>query len=354
MKVAHMADLHARGKDLISFTGQLNEALRRAEEHNCEAVVVAGDVLDRPNLADRSESAGAIAEVLLNAFAGYPGRVILLVGNHDKAGPGRKDGLHIFGGHGNITVVREPSRIMLGDTSYYCVPWSWDRETTVRQTILSAIVAFPVTKTNVLVAHVSVSGAFAGKNYNYVGTGGWCIGVEELRSLDFDRFVLGDFHKRQDLTEGRGGYVGALRQMNFGEADNPAGFEVYDTETGEVEWVEIECAPKYRTITFREPVDSFPAPSPNEKLRILCDGWAPLDHAIISAEALGVRVDWIVEGTERQVRAAEEDIPQDITTTPAKALDLWAEHQSPVVDGKALTRLQARLESILAGEEAGA
>ncbi|HUT58703.1 MAG TPA: metallophosphoesterase, partial [Phycisphaerae bacterium] len=255
MKIANVADIHARGKDLSACRDQLAAMVAECIKRQVALVTIAGDIFDRASIGDNHASTGAIAEVPIRAVAELTKHgieVLMIPGNHDVSGAGSADALHVFDGMAKVHVVRDPCWWVYTDDQcdnvhIFCLPWSWSGEDPGDILWVQSVSR----KATLLLAHVRVTGAKMSRDFTCdAKPGTWQVSRGFLELLPFDHFALGDFHARQNLTNGRGGYVGAIMQHNFGEEGNPAGFEVWNTETNETEWVELDAAPRYQTTTI--------------------------------------------------------------------------------------------------------
>lgn len=326
MKIAITSDIHLRGSDLEAVRNQLDELLVRSTA--CDMLCIAGDLFDRPSIGDQHASTGAIAEVAVRFVQKFGARVVIIPGNHDYAGVGSKDALHIFDGMENVFVVRTPGNIRFGkDLSITCVPWMWNGQ--IEPRLLGE-------ETDLLLGHIRIGGALMGPVAYEQKPGDWTITRKELAAIPAKHVALGDFHLRQDLTDGRGGYVGSLRQQNWGEEGNPCGFEVLSTATWASEWVELHHCPYHRTVELH-PGEEVPKKGVSELLRVRYIGGGPNTNEVRELESQGVRVEHVVEREER-VRRAE--IPHGVMHDRRELIRLWADSQSPPVNG-------ARLEQML-------
>lgn len=324
MKIAICADLHARESDLLDFVAQWGALFDECEARGVETLMIAGDVFDAVRITDAIAAAvvgplvGAIARARANdrEFNAYA-----IPGNHDYRGP-RPDGALQLLAEVGCEVVNVPSALNLWQTRETSVPrvaflpWINVPDATATE-ILRDLCSEPL---DLLVGHVQVIGARMSGAMTCPEGSGWRIARADLEALPVRRFALGDFHRRQDLTDGRGGYVGALRQLNHGEEDNPAGFEIWDSTTNEVEWVELDKAPRYRTV-FARPSDSIREPNENERMRVRFEGQP--DRALVrQLEAVGARVEIVLPREDRIARGGE--IPPGALSDPLALLDLWA------------------------------
>ena len=357
MKIANTADWHVRGKDLGAMSEQLAAFTRECVRREVDLVIIAGDVFDRPTIGDNHASTGAVAEVPIRCVGELTKHdidVVMIPGNHDIAGAGSADALHVFDGMDNVTVIREPGSSVVCDIEVISLPWSWesaDPEQNFSHFIAESSVDAAEGRSwpNLLLAHVQVTGARMSRTHTAEHKPGtWQISREFLEQLPVDHVALGDFHARQDLAGGRGGYVGALRQCNFGEEGNPAGFEIWDTETNETEWVELDAAPKHRTVVISATEGTLPGRIGNELLRIRYDGGQPDPIEVKQLEKAGIRVEHIVDREER-VRRAE--VPAGILRKPHDMVRLWASTQEPAIDGARLDRMLRVFDETTADEK---
>jgi DNA repair exonuclease SbcCD nuclease subunit len=361
MKIANTADIHLRGKDLAACDAQLGALVYECIQRRVSLLTVAGDVFDRPGIGDNHASTGAIAEVAIRHIkrltdAGV--NVLVIPGNHDQGGAGSAPATNVLLGIPGVYVVHEPGLTgsVCRDLVIVHIPWSWGAENA--EQVIAKHVAYAVKSANgrkvVLLAHIQVVGArLSGSFCCDPAPGQWQVSRGFLESLPVDRFVLGDFHARQDLTGGRGGYVGALRQLTFGEEANPAGFEIFDTETGAAEWVELDAAPRYHSEMIAVCDDGRDHQFTTEGLngdnwRVRFDG-NPDPVEVRRLEAAGVRVEIVVESQER-IRRAE--VPEGIADDNHALIGLWAASQNPPVDGDRLARMHRVLDATFADKQA--
>ena len=361
MKLAIIADCHANGRNLAAYSAQMEALAVECNRRGIGTILDAGDHFDRPSVGDNHASTGAVARAVLAAIDRLTERMveyIAIPGNHDFSGVGSADALHVIESirdvgirHGSASEFdREHDRL-----SIMYLPWSYsgdDPEAELRFMMRST------DKWDILLAHCEVGG---GKMNNSKACdprpGHWQLSrafLEEITASGQVRHVaLGHFHARQDLTTGHGGYVGALFQHSHGEEGNPAGLEVWDSVTGETEWVELDAAPKYRTI--RVPIGEVPfyhlmtnLTDPRWITRVICEGEVD-PVSVRQLEAAGVTVQQIVEPVER-VRRAE--IPAGILSDHRALMDLWGRSQKPPVDDGRLARMARVRDELLA--DAGA
>lgn len=353
MRLALTADWHLRGKDLDVAINQLRAMVRECAAKGVNVVCVAGDIFDAANIHDAHGTTGAIAGALLRVLGNSKLQWLMVPGNHDYRNAAQTDALAVLESLPNVQVVRGRMWISIGEMYCFCCPWDWsglEAEAVLEKEISSRL--HGNSRTSLLLAHISVIGAKLNAFRTYEGGGGWCLTREALDRLSdhFDRLCIGDFHRRQELVAGKGGYVGALRQLNFGEEGNQQGFEIWDTETNQVEWIELSEAPRYSTVevTKQEEIDTLVIDD-TDNVKVRCVGFTPERHKIQDMESSGAVVEQIVEPVERVARA--EAVPEGILSDHHAQIDLWASCQTPVVEGEALKRLHDLYNEVSASEQ---
>lgn len=348
MKVAILADTHVCGRNIAAFTAQSSAMTAECVKRGVAVVLHAGDLVEYSTVGDRDASTGAVAEAILRwvtELANHAITMIAVPGNHDSAGVGSKDAMNLLHGALGVKVIREPSRAF----NILCLPWSWSGVDSAEEQIETLIGQDPV---DILLGHVEVVGGVM--NNGRVcepKPGKFQISRGYLQSL-VDRelvghIALGHFHRRQDLT-GRGGYVGALMQHSFGEERNSAGFEVYDTDTGKVEWIDLDAAPKHQTYMGGEgiKIDQLAGRKDNRitRVRFADKDLAPPD-LVRDLERAGFRVEFVVEPFERTARV---DVPDGVIDDPRALVRLWAGAQTLPLEEPRVDRMVRVLDELTA------
>lgn len=321
MLVANFADLHARGKDLAAFTAQWRAALAVCAERRVDLIAIAGDVFDKHNVGDGHACTSSIEKAVIAPLVATGIKTVIIPGNHDYLVAGRETVLASLDDRPGIVIAREPGWVecvVKGEgISIFCLSWLWSSDRSPEAIIADRKPSmFPKT---LLLAHVQIIGARM-SGTRTCEAGSWTLARAALESFGFDRVAAGDFHARQPnlAGEGRGGYVGALRQLNHGESGNPAGFELWNTETNAVEWIELDAAPRYRTVEMTE-AGAIPTAEPGEILRVQTLGWAPTPaeaRALELGSGGALSIEAVLEREERIARGGE--IPAGSLSPQAK------------------------------------
>ncbi|GEM_PF-6020331 len=244
MKLAFIGDIHARGADTRS-TDALGQAIDLS--HDCLIRVIAGDLFDRYNVADRDASVGTIYRRVIDSIEGTcDDEIVVVRGNHDQAGLGQKDALEPLD---RLTVYRMVALTTDSDLAILYIPWGASDYRLSDENL----VRWKSAKRRAIVAHCDINVALTNSDRMMVG-GSFVIDKEWLLSMNADVVALGHIHKRQDMGLGKvfGGYLGSLVQCNFGEGfcaipgkereHQPQGFLVWDTDSNTIEWREVKAA----------------------------------------------------------------------------------------------------------------
>lgn len=311
MIIINTADQHARGEDLESFRAQWNELWQLATLRGADAVLSAGDLFDSDNIHDKNAETGAIIDAVKSPLLSIPGRPPLYIvsGNHEQLGPGRATALRALSGIDNVHIFEPGGPVYtsiskdIEKVGLYMLPWYYDGMEKQLESLAEKARA-SAGEHKILVAHAQVMGG----NLMKIKTSEEGIERDHPAWSAFDKIVLGDFHKRQQLWR-NGGYIGALRQLGFGEENNPAGFEVYDTTTGYAEWVELDEAPKHETTYIQnlDDVDSIDTKEDGVLHRAYFQDIQPPPDVVRMLESKGVKVKIDIPRAERIDRGVEVD-----------------------------------------------
>lgn len=345
MLIASIGDIQLSGKNLIHGRAQLNAAADVIIKRGCQLVTMPGDLYEDSNIHDIHGSTGEIEGVLID-FVGQLNAVgihiITMPGNHDMSGAGAQDCLTGLNHRPLVTVIREPEAFFHTVTSGLgmngiAIPWSWAGESA--EDVITGLVKTlgaggPV---DLFLAHIEViGGLMSSTRCCEAKPGRWQISRGFLESLPVKHFALAHFNRRQDLTEGRGGYIGHLFQETRGDEGNPQGFEIWDSTTDTTEWIELNAAPRFVTVTFEQstPVESIKA-DPNTITLARGDKGILTREQIIAIERQGIEVEESYIPPERLLRSP---VPDGILNDRHGIIDLSAAVQIPPFTAERLAR----------------
>ena len=149
-----------------------------------------------------------------------------IVGNHDIF---YKNTLSINGvslnlsQYDNIAVYNHPTTATIEDTEIFMVPWICEDNAAEFSAACAA------TDANVCMGHLELAGFYANKEYQCQH------GTDPKVFRQFDTVYSGHFHKKS--TRGNITYLGNPYQMYWNDLDEERGFHIWDTETGELEFI---------------------------------------------------------------------------------------------------------------------
>ncbi len=298
MRLARLADIHLKGKDLPDVVKQLDAVVDIAKDNRFDAAVIAGDIFHSSNVGDGSAVTGEVADAALGFITrllSVVEDILMIPGNHDIPGVGSMDALTMFDRLRGVRVVRKVDRIDWKSLKVACLPWSWDSK------INPMALGLEEEPVDLLLGHAQVVGGTYGGAECPEKVGSWQVTQEWLKAFPARSIAFGDFHRRQPF------YVGALRQEGHSNEGDPTGFEVWDTVTNLVEWVDVNIAPRYMTIVI-DPEAEFDGrlpefPTEGFKCRLKIPSNLITQGLRAEARAAGVSIYRIAVREERVTRA---------------------------------------------------
>ena len=239
----HLADLHI-GKKLVDYSlldAQrivLNQAVEAAVSQQCDAVIIAGDVYDKPN---PSAEAMALFDEFLTKLSQADKPVIIISGNHDA--PGK---ISYFGKllqknqitvsapfDGTLQAVKSPEE----EIQIYLLPfitptrvrqfWKNDDIETYQDAVKAVIQHSDINpeKINILVSHQYITEGEKGEEEFAVG------GLDNIDANVFDAFdyvALGHLHKPQSCSRETIRYPGSPLKYSLSEETNEKTFTIVE------------------------------------------------------------------------------------------------------------------------------
>jgi len=232
MKFLHTGDLHI-GKTVNEFSMLedqkhiLEQILDIAVKEHVDAVVIAGDVYDRPI---PSTEAVELLDEFLTLLMEKKIPVIMISGNHDSGERVafadkilEKQGIHIAGGYDG-----ELKRVLFedewGNVDFVCMPFVKPAVATVEDMLGRTPMAFDLRTRHVLVTHYFVTGENGEQPELSDAETSVNVGGLDNVSADcfamFDYVALGHIHKRQRIGAREVWYAGAPLKYSFSEASH--------------------------------------------------------------------------------------------------------------------------------------
>ena len=259
MKLIHLSDLHL-GKRVSEFSMLedqryiLEEILRIIDGERPDAVLIAGDIYDKP--VPPAEAVGLFDDFLVR-LARRETQVVIISGNHDS--PERiafgarlmdRSGIHlspVYDGHVEPVALEDEH----GTVNIYMLPFlkpahvrrffpeeEIDSYTDALRTAVRAMEIDPAAR-NVLVTHQFVTGA-ARCDSEDISVGG-TDNVDVTAFDGFDYVALGHIHNPQQVVRETVRYCGTPLKYSFSEAGHEKSVTV--AELGEKGDISIRTAP---------------------------------------------------------------------------------------------------------------
>lgn len=230
MKVAVFADLHLGIRHNSPEWHQVafdwaDRMLVTLKERGVQDIVFLGDFFHNRNMisVNTLDAAGKF----IRKFKDF--RLHMILGNHDLFYDKEytTSGVNLFDEAEYIKVYREPTKVRFGTKDCMMCGWGYD----------------PLEyDADVLFTHAEISmfmtrrGVPREDGYK----------ISDLL-YHYPLVLSGHYHMRQrkDYERGSIRYVGNPFQMDFSDEDMEKGFDIYDTETGEIEFIENRVSPRY-------------------------------------------------------------------------------------------------------------
>lgn len=282
MKLLHLSDLHI-GKRLCEMSLLedqryiLRQILGQIERLRPEAVLIAGDVYDKPL---PPAEAVDLFDRFLTGIADCGSEVFLVSGNHDspeRLGFGGRlmqaRGVHIAGPFSGAP-LRVEREYDCGAVVFDLLPFV--KPATVRaalpdakiesytDAVRAALTAAPRddTRTHVLIAHQFVTGATPPEECDSesVAVGGVDHIPAELFA-GYDYVALGHLHSPQSVGSERVRYAGSPLKYSFSEEQKDKSIPLVEiAEKGKVELQFLPLVPLHGMRTIRGPIDALTSP----------------------------------------------------------------------------------------------
>lgn len=288
----------SRGVNADGITTRLQEfvdawewMLDAARKHGCEELAVLGDMLD-DRAAVPSTVLDTVAKMLWKAR--QSARVWLLVGNHDAALKSPTlTSLRAFQGMAEIiNVPRVVDKVGF-------VPWTAD-EAKLSEWCLQVAGE----GAEYLLSHVTVRGSIPNAD----------VGIDpaSLHPEKFKNVLLGDVHAPLPITD-EIQYLGAPLQINFGDAGQPRGVWVLDTDEDTIEFVENDVSPRFWNVSSKADAKNVQSRD-YVKLRVdTADAEADVLNAMMEADPQWIHSEFVRDdSTPPRLKVSTADMQEQV------------------------------------------
>ena len=242
-KIIHIADLHIRTIQMHDlYREQFETLIDEIRQHNILwhqegiryeeiRIVVAGDIAHQK--INISNEQLLLTSWFLKELSKY-GKVVIIPGNHDflENNTQRMDSITPV-----VQLLDDPTIVYYKDSGDYIdenIQWV---VYSLYQHNARPEFTKDEDKLTIGLFHGPIMGLSTDLGYEFEDA------YDQLNFVDLDLLLCGDIHKRQQFTLPNGGHaimVGSLIQQNFGETVKHHGYGVYDVESNEYEFHDLE------------------------------------------------------------------------------------------------------------------
>jgi len=242
-KIIHIADLHIRTIQMHElYKEQFETLIWEIREHNTKwhqegikyeeiRIVVAGDIAHQK--INISNEQLLLTSWFLKELSKY-GKVVIIPGNHDflENNTQRMDSITPV-----VQLLDDPTIVYYKDSGDYIddnIQWV---VYSLYQHNSRPEFTKDEDKLTIGLFHGPIMGLSTDLGYEFEDA------YDQLNFVDLDLLLCGDIHKRQQFTLPNGGHaimVGSLIQQNFGETVKHHGYGIYDVNTNEYEFHDLQ------------------------------------------------------------------------------------------------------------------
>jgi DNA repair exonuclease SbcCD nuclease subunit len=242
-KIIHLSDIHVKTFQLHDlYKEQFETLIWEIREHNIKwhsekilweeiRIAITGDLVH--NKINISNEQLMLLSWFLKELSKY-GKVVIIPGNHDflENNTQRLDSITPI-----VQLLDDPTIVYYKDGGDYMdeniqwVVYSLYQHNTRPEFIKDE------TKLTVGLFHGPIMGLSTDLGFEFEDA------YDRLNFVDLDLLLCGDIHKRQQFTLPNGGHaimVGSLIQQNFGETVKHHGYGIYDIETNEYAFHDLD------------------------------------------------------------------------------------------------------------------
>lgn len=284
MKILHTSDWHLglteNERSLIDDQRFfIDEICRIIEEKEIDAVIIAGDIYDRPISSAEAIKLYDYAMTCICGDLGVP--VLAIAGNHDSAerlascrGLLKSARLYIVG-----SLEQEPQKVSFDDAEIYFLPWITEEKVRSvyperRDNVNSLEEAYRIVtekmhesfedgKRHIVISHAFVSSSEVSES-DRAASIGYATQIPASIFDDFDYVALGHLHRPQNITE-TVRYAGSPMPYSFGkEEKHEKSVTVIDTDS--MEQIIVPLKLLHERTTIEGTLDEILHPDCDEKI----------------------------------------------------------------------------------------
>lgn len=259
MKIALITDTHfgARSDNQI-FDNFFREFYTHVffptlEKNNIKNVIHLGDIFDRRKYINFNTLKNC-KEYFFDELQRQEIVMHLLVGNHDTffKNTNAVNSPHLLlDSYDNIRCYSEPYELKSLDTNILLMPWI------CTENYQQCMEMIKNTESTRLFGHLEISGFVMHRGQECEG------GFDPAIFAKFEQVFSGHFHHRS--TKGNITYLGNPYELTWNDYDDPRGFHLYDTISGELEFIENPYRMFYKFVYDDSKTENLELNCPNER-----------------------------------------------------------------------------------------
>lgn len=230
MKIAIVSDTHLSARNDLDVLLENHDNFwaeaffPELKKRNIKQIIHLGDFFDKRQFVS-VKSAYRFQHGFLKLLEQYDCKMELILGNHDilyRNTLEYNSPDYMFASTDRVNVIKEPTEF----ENILMVPWL------TRENIDASFDAMHKTKAIYCFGHFEISGFELHKGQVHEG------GLNKEVFAKFHKVLSGHFHTRSksDNIE----YVGSPLEMSWNDYDDPRGFHIFDTQTGQLEFVQYD------------------------------------------------------------------------------------------------------------------
>ena len=196
------------------------------KERGVETVLHLGDVFDSRKSIEY-QALQWTKRVVLDPLKDY--KVHAVVGNHDcyfKSTNKTNSPELLLQDYENIQTYSDPTEVTVNGEKILMLPWICDENLEKTRKMMKS------SKARFAMGHLELAGFEAYRGHKFEDGKGL---VQPSEFKKFEKVLSGHFHTRSD--DGKIYYMGNPYEMYWNDVNDPRGFVLFDTETGEMEYV---------------------------------------------------------------------------------------------------------------------
>lgn len=220
-----ITDNHINKNNIELQISIFKQAFEFCKKNNVNEIHHGGDWYEQRSSKQDFEIKRCI-EYILDLAQSYKITIISLVSNHDKVDYKSKENwLSQYKHHPSLNLIEDVGFIDYDEMRLHFISY-FDEKESYETYLDKAIENIDSKKKNILLTHVGITGV---RNLGHVCENDLPID----KFLKFDKVLVGHFHERQELKDGKIVYFGSAFQANYGETPEKGLYILHDDLSAE-------------------------------------------------------------------------------------------------------------------------